>query len=123
MEYDDYFETKYDAAGKIGFSSYQKCTATIRMLTYGVADDLIDEYLRMSASTCIESMLKFCKAVVQVFGEEYLREPTMEDTQCLLSINEARGWPGMLGSIDCMHWEWKNCPFSWQGQYKDHTDG
>ena len=82
------------------------------MLAYGVSGDLIDEYLRMSETTCLDSMYKFCKAVIAVFGEVYLRQPTAADTAQLLSINEARGFPGMIGSIGCMHWEWKNCPFA-----------
>jgi hypothetical protein len=58
-----------------------------------------------------------------VLGEEYLGEPKLEDTQRLVSINEKRGFPGILGSIDCMHWEWKNYPFVWQGQYSGHGEG
>ena len=50
------------------------------MLAYGVPGDLIDEYVCMSESTCLESLYKSCKAVIAVFGPEYLREPTAEDT-------------------------------------------
>jgi hypothetical protein len=70
-----------------------------------VAGDLIDEYLQMSDSTCLESMYKFCRAVITVFSTVYLREPTIEDTTRLLSINEERGFPRMIGSIDRMHWK------------------
>ena len=48
------------------------------MLAYGVPGDLIDEYVRMSESTCLESLYKFCKAVIVVFGPEYLRGPQLQ---------------------------------------------
>jgi hypothetical protein len=32
-------------------------------------------------------------------------------------IIEARGFQGMFASIDCMHYQWKNCPIAWQGQF------
>ncbi|KAK1645362.1 hypothetical protein QYE76_063167 [Lolium multiflorum] len=111
--YDDYFCAKVDAIGKVGLSSYQKCTAAIRMLAYGVAGDFVDEYTRMSESTGLESMYRFCRVVIGSFGEQYLRQPNAEDTARLLSINASRGFPGMLAA--CMHWEWKNCPFGWRG--------
>jgi hypothetical protein len=58
--HDPYFRCKPNATGKLGFSSYQKCSAAIRMLAYGVAGDLVDEYMCMSESTCIDSMYNFC---------------------------------------------------------------
>nr|XP_043625803.1 uncharacterized protein LOC122597254 [Erigeron canadensis] len=30
---------------------------------------------------------------------------------------EVHGFLGMLGSVDCIHWPWRNYPTAWQGQY------
>ena len=73
------------------------------MLAYEIPGDLVDEYVRMSESTCLLSMYNFWKAVVAVFGPEYLRQPTAADTERLLAINAFRGFPGMLDGIDYMH--------------------
>ncbi|GKB02886.1 ALP1-like protein isoform X1 [Tanacetum coccineum] len=44
-----------------------------------------------------------------VYPEEYFRrrKPTLEDIQHIYDLHERKhGLPGMLRSIDCMHWEW-----------------
>ncbi|XP_071683696.1 uncharacterized protein [Lolium perenne] len=67
-DYDPYFQCMPDATCALGFTSYQKCPAAIRMLSYGMAADIFDEYLRMCETTCLESMYRFCRVVIAVFG-------------------------------------------------------
>ncbi|XP_019083796.1 PREDICTED: putative nuclease HARBI1 [Camelina sativa] len=87
------------------------------MMAYGSAADAQDEYIRLAETTAISCLENFVQGIINFFGDEYLRRPTPADLQRLLDIGEMRGFPGMIGSIDCMHWEWKNCPTAWKGQY------
>jgi hypothetical protein len=47
--------------------------------------------------------------MVQEYGDIYLRESNVEDIARLLEVAEHRGFPWMLGSIDCMYWKWEKC--------------
>ena len=82
----------------------------MRLIAYGVPADYVDEYLCIGEDSTIESVRRFAKVIIRVFGPEYLRAPNEDDTKKLMASNEQRGWPGMLGSIDCMHWNWKKLP-------------
>ncbi|KAK2648264.1 hypothetical protein Ddye_015753 [Dipteronia dyeriana] len=94
-----------------------KITAVFRMLAYGCPADPTDEYFKIGESTTIESLKRFCRAVVDEFTGEYLRSPNATDVARLLCIGKDRGFSEMLGSLDCMHWKWKNYPTAWAGQY------
>ncbi|XP_012842624.1 PREDICTED: uncharacterized protein LOC105962832 [Erythranthe guttata] len=118
--YDHYFVQRNNAGEVPGLSSLQKVIAAYRILAYGVPADILDDNIRIGESTAIESLHHFVKAIVAVFGEQYLRAPNAVDLSRLLQFNEQRGFPGMIGSIDCMHWEWKNCPTAWQDMYSGH---
>nr|XP_043638154.1 uncharacterized protein LOC122609161 [Erigeron canadensis] len=80
--------------------------------------DVLDEYLEMGAQTSADSLNCFCKYVVQLCHSEFLRKPTQEDVNRVTAKHEAvHGFPGMLGSVDCMYWAWRNCSTAWQDQY------
>ena len=118
--HDPFFQQRRNAAGELGHSTYQKVIAALRMVAYGIPADLVDDHLAMGESQVIMCVKQFVVGIVQVFGKEYLRAPNAADTARLLEHNSARGFPGMLGSIDCMHWSWKNCPAAWHGQFQGH---
>lgn len=118
-----YFQGNPDCSGREGISSLIKCTAAIRQLAYGVSASFLDEYMQISERTSRESLDNFCEVVMQIFGPEYLRKPTVTDVEKLYRHHEAKhGFPGMLGSLDCTDWEWFGCPYAYKAQYvrRDH---
>lgn len=112
-EWSTYFTERRDAFNRQGLSPLQKCTAAIGILACGSPSGAIDNYVQIGLSTVMDCLEQFLEGVIAVFGGEYLRSPTSVDMQRLLQMGESRGFPGMLGSIGCMHWEWKNCPVKW----------
>ena len=116
--HDAYFIQRADCCGRIGLSSLQKVCSAFRLLTSGVSSMEFDDKYRMAASTGMECFKRFCEAVTAIYSEEALRHPTLVDINRLLDEGQAAGFPGCLGSIDCMHWEWKNCPSSWKGMFQ-----
>jgi hypothetical protein len=95
-------------------------TAALRLLAYGVSGDFMDEYLRIAENISTQCLQYFVKSVISIYSEKYLRLPDNNDIVRLLEVNARRGFSGMLGSIDCIHWKWKNCPREWAGMFSSH---
>jgi hypothetical protein len=92
-------------------------------MAYGIPTDLADDHLAMGESTTIYCLRRFARAIIKCFGVQYLRALNAQDTERLLAVNAARGFSGMLASVDCvncMH-RWNNCLATWHGQFTGHV--
>ena len=113
-----YFQHEKNCAGRRGIHPLVKTTACFRHIAYGTSADQLDEYLQISESTFLETRLAFCDIVLHEFENEYLPPIDNALAKSLCKMHERIGWPGLLGSLDCSHWQWAKCPKSLQGEYK-----
>ncbi|GJZ21705.1 ALP1-like protein [Tanacetum coccineum] len=89
-----------------------------RELFLEIVQDALDEYMQMGAHCARDYLDYFCMCVMDLYQPEFLRKPTLADIQNLYAAhNRIHEFLGMLGSIDCMHWEWVNYLKSWHDQY------
>ncbi|GJT77460.1 ALP1-like protein isoform X1 [Tanacetum coccineum] len=122
-EYYTYFKPRYDATGRLSIDPIFKCISAIRQLAYDTAPDAFDEYLQIAERTSRECLDNFTKCIHVLYVEKFLRKPTAADIEKTYQLHEQKhGLLGMLGSIDCMHWDWRNCPKALHRQFKrrDH---
>ncbi|XP_023762538.1 uncharacterized protein LOC111911000 [Lactuca sativa] len=118
-----FFQQCYDARGTSGFTPLQKCTTALRQLAYGIPPVALDRSFRMFARIAQDSLHFFCKTVIQFYGPKYLRKPTRNDILQLQAHHASvHGFPGMLGSLDCLHWAWENCPTAYDGCITRYVD-
>ncbi len=73
----------------------------------------------MSPQFARRCCIEFDKAMCRLYTKEYIRQPTSDDLKAITTLHEHKhGVPGMLGSLDCMHTIWKNCPMAWKGSFQ-----
>ncbi|KAK1664499.1 hypothetical protein QYE76_052658 [Lolium multiflorum] len=95
-----YFKRKRNAAGLIGFSAHQKIYVVMHIIACGIPVDYADEYLHIGEDRTMESICRFCKVMIRVYGPSYLRAPNVEDTVRLMAENGRRGSPDMASPIN-----------------------
>nr|GEX49187.1 hypothetical protein [Tanacetum cinerariifolium] len=121
--YDPFFHFNTDCARREGISPLIKCTSAIRQLAYGLNGNFLAEYMQISERSSRMALDHFCEAVIEIYGPEFLRKPTVTDIEKLYQHHEEKHvFPGMLGILDCTDWEWFGCPYAFKGQYvrRDH---
>jgi hypothetical protein len=70
-------------------------------------------------------LVKFCIIVLshQDLQSVFARKMTKADILRVTAMHEEQhGIAGMIGSLDCTHVCWKNCPVAWQGSQTQFLD-
>ena len=107
-----------DAFNRKSMSLEAKLLLPLKTMAHGVPSHCFRDYFQMSKTQAKTCLHKFHKKFTEIYGEEYLRSPTPQDLNNVLKFHEIKhGVRGQLGSLDCMHQQWKNCPVAWQQSY------
>ncbi|GKD17211.1 ALP1-like protein isoform X1 [Tanacetum coccineum] len=90
-------------SGRECISPLIKCTSVIRQLAYDVNDGFLDEYMQVSERSSRKALDHFCQAVMEIYGPDYLRKPTMTDVENFIGITKKS--TGFRGSqyVRCDH--------------------
>lgn len=118
---DKYWRITADATRRTSIYPEVKLTMALKVLAYGVSTFAFLDYHQMGYSTARECVERFAKGVINTpeLRNKFLRTMSPADARRVEKLHyEKHGVRGMVGSLDCMHVPWKNCPNAYKGQYE-----
>lgn len=102
------------AAKKKGHYAEVKLAACIRHFSMGVPSRALTDVYSMGEATLRFEFEKFVNKFIELYEDKYLKF----DLRDVIKVNqEKHGIPGMLGSLDCTHINWAQCPRAHMGAY------
>ena len=113
-----FFTIQRDVSGRFNIGPLVKVLMALKLVAYGCSASAFQDYFQMSITTARLCLLKFCRIVSTdpSLRSVFARAMTRSDARRVAAIHrEIHGIAGMVGSLDCMHVFWKNCPVAWQG--------
>ena len=90
-----------DAVGRVGASAVQRMYSVIQQLAFGVCSYAVKDYGGVRQELGRECLYAFCRFIIRRYGREYVGRWDKEEMEAEMAANEKRGFPGMIGSIDC----------------------
>jgi hypothetical protein len=86
----------------------------LKTLAYRVPPHTLIDYFQMSPQYARECCKEFNNTMRRIYMNEFLRLPTATDLKNFVKLHKAtHSVDGIIGSLDCTHTFWKNCPKAW----------
>jgi hypothetical protein len=115
-----FWTNSIDCCGRMAIRPETKFLAALKTICYGVSFSAFQSYFQMGETTARECVSKLSRGIVnnQQIRDTYLRLMNKSDARRVSKLHsEKHGINGMLGSLDCMHVRWDNCPYVQRGQH------
>ncbi|CAL2228894.1 unnamed protein product [Prunus armeniaca] len=79
-----FFHQRVNNASQPSFSPHQRVTIALRMMACAYLADAMSDTFGMSESSSFENLAQFCRTIVHIYKDTYLRAPNAEDMDHLL---------------------------------------
>jgi Plant transposon protein len=113
-------ELSVGIAHRRGIDPKAKLLLALKILGYGASSYAFINIFQMGEAAAAKTVEKFCRLVrsSDELHSCFLRGMTRADAHCVSDLHyDCYGVEGMIGSLDCMHAYWKNCPMAYRPVY------